>query len=117
MPPWCSNGYGGRTQRWTRNCASRYSRKGRLPATITIDEEKMAITRDSLLTLEAYAKARPALRAEVIRHKKQRTVHLGNHLSLLFEDEMTRRGRGRGGGRGGGGGGGGGGRAGRDAGN
>ena len=39
----------------------------------------MAITRDSLLTLEAYAKARPALRAEVIRHKKQRTVHLGNH--------------------------------------
>jgi len=51
----------------------------------------MAITRDSLLTLEAYAKARPALRAEVIRHKKQRTVHLGNHLSLLFEDEMTLR--------------------------
>jgi hypothetical protein len=51
----------------------------------------MAITRDSLMTLEAYAKARPALRAEIIRHKKIRTVHLGNHLSLLFEDEATLR--------------------------
>jgi hypothetical protein len=51
----------------------------------------MAITRDSLMTLEAYAKARPALRAEVIQHKKLRTVHLGNHLSLLFEDETTLR--------------------------
>lgn len=51
----------------------------------------MAITRASLMTLEAYAKARPALRAEVIQHKKIRTVQLGNHVSLLFEDEMTLR--------------------------
>jgi hypothetical protein len=51
----------------------------------------MPISRDSLLTLEAYAKARPALRAEVIKHKKNRTVRLGNHLSLLFEDETTLR--------------------------
>jgi hypothetical protein len=51
----------------------------------------MALTRDSLMTLEAYAKARPALRAEVIQHKKIRTVQLGNHVSLLFEDEMTLR--------------------------
>ena len=51
----------------------------------------MPISRDSLLTLEAYAKARPSLRAEVIAHKKDRTVRLGNHLSLLFEDEMTLR--------------------------
>jgi hypothetical protein len=51
----------------------------------------MAITRESLLTLEAYAKARPALRAEIIEHKKKRTVHLGNHVSLLFEDEKTLR--------------------------
>ena len=47
------------------------------------------IRRDSLLTLEAYAKARPQMRAEVIAHKKQRLVQLGNHLSLLFEDELT----------------------------
>ena len=51
----------------------------------------MTITRDSLLTLEAYAKARPALRSEVIAHKKVRNVQLGNHVSLLFEDEKTLR--------------------------
>jgi len=51
----------------------------------------MAITRDSLLTLEAYAKARPAMRTEVIQHKKIRNVQLGNHMSLLFEDETTLR--------------------------
>ena len=47
------------------------------------------ITRESLLTLEAYAKARSDFRTEVIAHKKQRTVHLGQHLTLLFEDELT----------------------------
>jgi hypothetical protein len=51
----------------------------------------MAIARDSLMTLEAYAKARPAMRAEVIAHKKVRSVQLGNHLTLLFEDELTLR--------------------------
>jgi hypothetical protein len=47
------------------------------------------ITRDSLLTLEAYAKSRSEYRAKVMAHKKNRTVHLGEHLTLLFEDEMT----------------------------
>jgi len=51
----------------------------------------MAIHRNDLMTLEAYAKARPALRAAVIEHKKQRKVQLGNHVSLLFEDELTLR--------------------------
>lgn len=49
----------------------------------------MVIERDSLLTLEAYARARPALRAAIIEHKKLRHVKLGNHVSLLFEDEKT----------------------------
>lgn len=49
------------------------------------------ISKDNLLTLEAYAKARPQLRAEVIAHKKRRLVQLGNHVSLLFEDEKTLR--------------------------
>ena len=47
------------------------------------------ITRESLLTLEAYAKARKDFRAQVIAHKKARTVHLGEHVTLLFEDELT----------------------------
>jgi hypothetical protein len=49
----------------------------------------MTITRDSLLTLEAYAKVRNAKRAEVIAHRKLRTVRLGEHLSVQFEDEAT----------------------------
>jgi hypothetical protein len=48
-----------------------------------------AISRQSLLTLEAYAKERPAFRARVLAHKKARTVHLGEHVTLLFEDELT----------------------------
>ncbi len=47
------------------------------------------ITRESLLTLEAYAKERKDFRVRVIAHKKQRTIHLGPHLTLLFEDELT----------------------------
>jgi hypothetical protein len=47
------------------------------------------ISRDSLLTLEAYAKQRSDFRARVIAHKKNRTVRLGEHVTLLFEDELT----------------------------
>jgi hypothetical protein len=47
------------------------------------------ITRDSLMTLEAYAKARKDFRAKVIAHKKHRTVHVGANVTLLFEDELT----------------------------
>jgi uncharacterized protein YggL (DUF469 family) len=49
------------------------------------------ITRDSLMTLEAYAKARPEMRAKVMAHKKNRTLHLGEHITLIFEDELTMR--------------------------
>jgi len=49
----------------------------------------MAITRDSLLSLEAYAKARSGFRERVLAHKKTRTVHLGDHVTLIFEDELT----------------------------
>ena len=49
----------------------------------------MTITRESLLTLEAYAKQRKAIRAEAIAHRKRRSVALGEHLTLQFEDEQT----------------------------
>jgi len=49
----------------------------------------MPITRDSLLTLEAYARERADFRARVLAHKKARTVHLGDHVTLAFEDELT----------------------------
>jgi hypothetical protein len=47
------------------------------------------ITRDSLMTLEAYARARPQFRARVMAHKKNRTLQLGGHVTLVFEDELT----------------------------
>ena len=49
------------------------------------------IERSSLLTLEAYAKERPSFRARAVAHKRARTVHVGEHLTLLFEDELTMR--------------------------
>ena len=47
------------------------------------------IAPDSLLSLEAYARERPAYRSRVIAHKKLRTVHVGGHVTLIFEDEVT----------------------------
>jgi len=47
------------------------------------------ITRESLMTLEAYAKARNEYRRQVMAHKKNRQVHLGQNLTLIFEDELT----------------------------
>jgi hypothetical protein len=47
------------------------------------------IERQSLLSLEAYARERASFRAKVIEHKKSRTVALGENVTLLFEDELT----------------------------
>jgi len=50
-----------------------------------------AITRDSLMTLEAYARNRKDFRAQVLAHKRNRKVYLGDHINLVFEDELTLR--------------------------
>jgi len=47
------------------------------------------VTRESLMTLEAYSKARPEFRKQVLSHKKNRAVRLGENINLLFEDELT----------------------------
>lgn len=49
----------------------------------------MPLTRDSLLTLEAYARIRKSSRAEAIAHRRLRSVALGEHVTLQFEDEHT----------------------------
>jgi hypothetical protein len=49
------------------------------------------ITRDSLMTLEAYARARADMRARVMAHKAIRMVSLGDHVALIFEDELSMR--------------------------
>ena len=47
------------------------------------------ITRDSLMTLEAYSKYRKERKAEIIAHRKLRSVPLGDHVNLQFESELT----------------------------
>ena len=47
------------------------------------------ITADSLMSLEAYTKARKTLKPEVMAHRRLRSVQLGEHLNLQFEDDKT----------------------------
>ena len=47
------------------------------------------LTRDNLLTLEAYAKIRKSSKPEAIAHRKLRSVQLGEHMTLQFEDDKT----------------------------
>ncbi len=47
------------------------------------------LSHDDLLTLEAYSRERDAMRQRVMNHKRLRTVRLGPHLTLLFEDRLT----------------------------
>ncbi|MFN5447416.1 MAG: DUF3501 family protein [bacterium] len=51
----------------------------------------MIIARETLMSLETYSKQRIDFRRQVMEHKKTRTVHLGNHVTLLFEDDLTLR--------------------------
>jgi hypothetical protein len=55
----------------------------------TTSPSSSSITRESLMTLEAYAKVRKASRAEAIAHRRRRTVALGEHITLQFEDVST----------------------------
>lgn len=50
-----------------------------------------AITRESLLNLETYAKERSQWREKIMPYKRRRTVHLGPNVTFLFEDELTMR--------------------------
>ena len=47
------------------------------------------ISPDNLMSLEAYTKYRKAHRAEIMAHRQLRSVHVGEHLNLQFESEMT----------------------------
>jgi len=47
------------------------------------------LTQQDLFTLEAYARERAAFRARVLAHKQARIVHVGAHVTLVFEDRLT----------------------------
>ena len=42
-----------------------------------------------LYSLEQYARQRPQFRPRVLAHKKRRTLQVGPHVTLLFEDRLT----------------------------
>ena len=54
-----------------------------------MNETTNKLTPQSLWTLEHYAKVRNKFREEMIRHKKNRMVRLGENLTLHFEDIDT----------------------------
>ncbi len=47
------------------------------------------LQRSDLYSLENYATIRDEFRAEIMQHKKHRSIELGEHLRLLFEDRRT----------------------------
>ena len=47
------------------------------------------LTRDDLMKLEDYARERAGFRERVLAHKKNRTIQLGAHITLIFEDRLT----------------------------
>lgn len=48
-----------------------------------------AVTRASLLSLEDYARERKDFRARVMALKKTRSLPVGEHVMLMFENELT----------------------------
>ncbi|HEY4881832.1 MAG TPA: DUF3501 family protein [Steroidobacteraceae bacterium] len=49
--------------------------------------QKLAVTQ--LLSLEQYARERPAARPGMIEHRRARQLHIGPHCSWSFEDRRT----------------------------
>jgi hypothetical protein len=47
------------------------------------------ITPESLMTLEAYGRYRKERKPQIIAHRRLRSVRLGEHVNLQFEDEQT----------------------------
>ena len=47
------------------------------------------IARNTLLSLEEYAKQRPQIRVEAMRLKRIRSVYIGPNMTLQFENEAT----------------------------
>lgn len=54
-----------------------------------MDNPMSKLTHDDLYSLEEYSKLRPEFRAKVMEHKKSRQLHLGDHVTLYFEDRLT----------------------------
>lgn len=49
----------------------------------------MSISKENLMTLEAYSKYRKEHKPAIIAHRRLRSVALGEHITMQFESEMT----------------------------
>jgi Protein of unknown function (DUF3501) len=49
----------------------------------------MSITRENIMTLEAYSKYRKENKAEIMALRRLRSVALGDHMTMQFESELT----------------------------
>jgi hypothetical protein len=49
----------------------------------------MKLSASDLMSLEQYARERPALRAQMIEHRRLRQLRIGEHCSWSFEDRTT----------------------------
>ncbi len=47
------------------------------------------LTRESLHSLEEYSEIRNNFRKQVMAHKKNRRLQIGDHITLIFEDRLT----------------------------
>ncbi|HEX4051417.1 MAG TPA: DUF3501 family protein [Steroidobacteraceae bacterium] len=47
------------------------------------------LTSADLMPLEQYARERPAFRARLIEHRRERSLRIGEHCSWSFEDRLT----------------------------
>jgi hypothetical protein len=47
------------------------------------------LTKSDLWSLEQYSEQRADFREQVLRHKKNRKLMVGNHMQLIFEDRLT----------------------------
>ncbi len=52
-------------------------------------ETMQKLSRNDLMSLEQYSKARSDFRAKVMAHKQHRKVHVGPNTTLYFEDRLT----------------------------
>lgn len=48
----------------------------------------MSITRDNIMTLEAYSKYRKENKSDIMAHRQLRSVRLGEHMNMQFESEL-----------------------------
>ena len=56
---------------------------------MSIKSSMLKLEREDLWSLEDYAQRRAAFREQVMAHKQNRSLQIGPHVRLLFEDRLT----------------------------